>query len=508
MNTLKSILCLIFLALSLQAFSHAGGHHHSPKDYKIWHFKDGSSLKGVFSMSKEGYVYLETEAHEVIPVDIKSLTDADAASIQEKIEEVRRINAPLQHAYASEENLVPTPHATHPETDENTSILVIYWIMGISSALVFLLVLFRKILTKASVSTLEMLIIVTSGTLAVFSLESCKKKGCTDPTASNYSASAEKDDGSCTYDPGSGGSGSFTYSATPNPNNISDMAAAFAPYSAHVSTSNNGTTFFVEADAIANHQMMKGITAWIDQFPVYQKMNGANAWQLPIAPSYSSAGYSIEEHFRKYAIGVAANGIAIFNPLNASGLISADIGELDEYGGHSGTGDDYHYHTAPVHLDNGSSPTIVAYALDGFPVYGALEPDGTPMQALDPVYHGHEINGSFHYHATSSYPYMVKTIRGTVGVDNLALAPDDHIVPQPSTTNFRGNPYPLTGGASSTLIDSCIANGAGNGYTLHYTVDGQSKKVEFHWVAGPTDTIYFNFYNQMGAIEHSEVWMR
>ena len=28
---------------------------------------------------------------------------------------------------------------------------------------------------------------------------SCKKKGCTDPTAENYSAEAEKDDGSCTY---------------------------------------------------------------------------------------------------------------------------------------------------------------------------------------------------------------------------------------------------------------------------------------------------------------------
>ncbi|WP_341906415.1 DUF4856 domain-containing protein [Fluviicola taffensis] len=31
-------------------------------------------------------------------------------------------------------------------------------------------------------------------------LTSCKKSGCTDPTASNYSSKAKKDDGSCTYD--------------------------------------------------------------------------------------------------------------------------------------------------------------------------------------------------------------------------------------------------------------------------------------------------------------------
>ena len=30
-------------------------------------------------------------------------------------------------------------------------------------------------------------------------MNSCKKKGCTDETALNYSTEAKKDDGSCTY---------------------------------------------------------------------------------------------------------------------------------------------------------------------------------------------------------------------------------------------------------------------------------------------------------------------
>lgn len=33
----------------------------------------------------------------------------------------------------------------------------------------------------------------------LISFSSCKKKGCTDPTATNYDASAKVDDGSCTY---------------------------------------------------------------------------------------------------------------------------------------------------------------------------------------------------------------------------------------------------------------------------------------------------------------------
>lgn len=40
------------------------------------------------------------------------------------------------------------------------------------------------------------------GVSLLVGLNSCKKKGCTDPVASNYNASAEKDNGNCKYDTG------------------------------------------------------------------------------------------------------------------------------------------------------------------------------------------------------------------------------------------------------------------------------------------------------------------
>lgn len=52
--------------------------------------------------------------------------------------------------------------------------------------------------------------LITLTTLLFFGLtiSSCKKEGCTDATASNYSADAEKDDGSCVYASGSSSSSS------------------------------------------------------------------------------------------------------------------------------------------------------------------------------------------------------------------------------------------------------------------------------------------------------------
>ncbi|WP_216665232.1 YHYH protein [Pseudoruegeria sp. HB172150] len=83
------------------------------------------------------------------------------------------------------------------------------------------------------------------------------------------------------------------------------------------------------------------------------------------------------------AIGVAVNGIPIFDPSTqgpvrpstGKPVSAAAAGELDICGGHAGRGDDYHYHRAPNCLieelgrgfvDEARRP--IGWAADGFPI--------------------------------------------------------------------------------------------------------------------------------------------
>lgn len=244
---------------------------------------------------------------------------------------------------------------------------------------------------------------------------------------------------------------------TPPSGNGLLLSASFAPFQPKVRTSWDGTTFYVEGDnqpeGMPNR--MAGITAWQQQLPLPvayfagttnpENNTGSlgygqpNYWRIPLVPTAAASPTliftpgSTNNNFQRGAIALASNGVAIFNPANNTGRVSYEIGELDYYGGHCGLADDYHYHIIPTHLYSRfggplSDDKPAAWALDGYPIYGFVEPDGTTRQALDSN-GGHDIgNGwGYHYHAvgnntvdathpygTPQSPYTMTSFKGTV----------------------------------------------------------------------------------------------
>lgn len=255
-----------------------------------------------------------------------------------------------------------------------------------------------------------------------------------------------------------------------------EIDKAFKPFKPAVNTFWDDKYFYVESKGIPNHTMMKGITAWQQQVPIPQCYIGTNAWSIPLNPEIAAVPIPVnDKHFLRGAVAIAANGVAIFNPHTNTGVDAKEDGQLDIYGGHSGRADDYHYHIAPLQLHTlGQTPNTnaIAYALDGFAVYGALEPDGTAMKPLD-VNHGHlGSDGVYHYHGTVEKPYMIGNMVGKVTEDNTL-----QIIPQAAAKGVRPALTPLQGAE----ITNCTPNASNNGYVLEYTRSGQKYAVDYSW---------------------------
>ena len=244
------------------------------------------------------------------------------------------------------------------------------------------------------------------------------------------------------------------------------QAAVFAAFAPRVSVRWDERFLFVESNGLPAHNMMVGITAWQQQVPLPQNYTGANAWQLPLVPVPAKTPLSIKGRFLRGAIALAANGIPIFNPQNNRGEISAEIGELDEWGGHCGRADDYHYHAAPLHLQDAvGKGQPIAFALDGYAIYGLTEPDGSLPVGLD-TFNGHSTPAlGYHYHASTMYPYVNGGFHGEV------VEREQQVDPQPRAQPVRRDPPPLRG-AKITGFET-----TGNSYKLSYEVGGDKRAI-------------------------------
>ncbi len=233
---------------------------------------------------------------------------------------------------------------------------------------------------------------------------------------------------------------------------------------------------YVESNGLPDHNMMIGITAWQQQVPLPQNYTGDNAWRVPLHPVASRTSVSIKGRFLRGAIALAANGIPIFNPQNNRGEVSQEIGELDQWGGHCGRADDYHYHVAPLHLQNVVGKGLpIAYALDGYPIFGLTEPDGAVLGKLD-EFNGHDTKGGYHYHASTKYPYVNGGFHGEV------VEREQQVDPQPRANPVRQDQPPLRGAKITDFKTSTD----GKTRFLTYTASGQPGAVNFADMGGGT----------------------
>ena len=263
----------------------------------------------------------------------------------------------------------------------------------------------------------------------------------------------------------------LTANAKPKRADAADITKAFEPFVdlKAISVRSDDRYFYVESNGIPDHPLMVGIRAWQQQVPLPQQYTGDNAWQIPLEPVPAASPATTKDRFLRGAIALAVNGVPIFNPLNNRGEDAFLIGELDEYGGHCGRADDYHYHIAPVHLEKQIGKGMpIAYALDGYPIYGYTEPDGSPVKGLD-RFNGHEdADGNYHYHATKAYPYLNGGFHGEV------TERDGQVDPQPRAEPARPSLEPLRG---ATIVG--YASPTPTSRRLTYEVGGRKGFIDY-----------------------------
>ncbi|NDD16110.1 MAG: YHYH protein [Chitinophagia bacterium] len=428
---------------STNLMAHSGGHYHKGDGIVLntWRLKSGEKVKGNFSFAKDNKIYLEQEEGLIKSINISDLILEDQKLVKFKIAKFTQINYTPTISIANEDHTMK------------------YLPICIFSLLLFLVYLFNKELIKVYILNSKIGLSSISILFIISILIACSKSETTTSTNTNNTI----------INP---------ISVSIPKTRTTFMDSAFAAFKPSIGTSWDETYFYIASTGIPNHNMMIGITSWQQQVPITQPYNGTNSWSIPLQPAYASTPLSTKTNLMKGAVAVAVNGIPIFNALNNRGEDSYKIGELDNWGGHCGRGDDYHYHAAPLHLSTINGPQPIAFAVDGFPVYGTKEPDGTNMIALDTC-HGHNgTNGLYHYHGTTDYPYVIGALKGKVTLDPTTTAPENQVIPQAFTKPVRPATSPLSG---ATITDF-VAVGI-NGYLLTYKRGTKYGYVKYSWDA-------------------------
>jgi len=141
--------------------------------------------------------------------------------------------------------------------------------------------------------------------------------------------------------------------------------------------------------------------------------------RLPTKPTVAASGSCIGGE-----VAIATNGVPLFNAFDAGNRDAGAWEVQDNCHGHPQIAGMYHYHDISSCLDTDGTghSELIAYAFDGFGVFGVRGEGGQQMTnaELDECHgHTHTITWDgaevemYHYHATHEFPYSVSCFRGT-----------------------------------------------------------------------------------------------
>lgn len=183
---------------------------------------------------------------------------------------------------------------------------------------------------------------------------------------------------------------------------------------------------YVKSSTYPDHPMMTGITGTNEQVPVPAENYAA---PIKLHPQKATEITTIDA-----AVGVAVNGVPIYD-YSSQGELSVNqydashdtlaLGQLDICGGHSGRGDDYHYHVAPTcmidAMKNQGSDAIIGWGYDGYPLYGNENPDGSTIAegSLDVCNGQTDAQFGYRYHTSTKPPYIIQCLVGEVDTSEL-----------------------------------------------------------------------------------------
>jgi hypothetical protein len=160
--------------------------------------------------------------------------------------------------------------------------------------------------------------------------------------------------------------------------------------------------------------------------PAYQIDRNPNAiaeqmltFTLPLQPAVAASGSCLSMGI----IGVALNGVPIFNALDDAGRDAVAHEVQDKCNGHPQGQGVYHYHGPSGCIPGGeNNNSLLGYALDGFGIYSGYDENGREITNAEldschgrtsPVLWDGKLTSIYHYVMTREYPYTLGCYRGT-----------------------------------------------------------------------------------------------